>query len=94
MRLQQRISAEVQAEKIGKSMNVIIDRQEGEYLVGRTEFDSPEVDPEVLLSLSDLQQHGFGSPEALIGQFLTVVVTDSDDFDLYASPVQPEISNK
>ena len=94
MRLQQRISAEVQAEKIGKSLNVIIDRQEGEYLVGRTEFDSPEVDPEVLLSLSDLQQHGFGAPEALIGQFLTVVVTDSDDFDLYASPVQPEISNK
>ncbi|MCM1312001.1 MAG: 30S ribosomal protein S12 methylthiotransferase RimO [Bacteroides sp.] len=79
MELQQSISAEVQAEKIGKTMCVIIDRKEGEYYVGRTEFDSPEVDPEVLIPVSD----GI----LRIGCFYKVEITDSDDFDLYAKRV-------
>lgn len=75
MDLQQSISAEVQAEKVGKMLKVIIDRKEGEYYVGRTEFDSPEVDPEVLIPVADgvLRK----------GCFYNVQIVDSDDFDLY-----------
>ena len=75
MDLQQGISAEVQAEKVGKVPRVIIDRKEGEYYVGRTEFDSPEVDPEVLIPVVDgvLRR----------GNFYDVQIVDSDDFDLY-----------
>ena len=75
MDLQQGISAEVQAEKVGKVLRVIIDRKEGEYYVGRTEFDSPEVDPEVLIPVVDgvLRR----------GNFYDVQIVDSDDFDLY-----------
>lgn len=79
MELQQKISAEVQAEKIGKTMNVIIDRKEGEFYVGRTEFDSPEVDPEVLIPVSD--------GVLRTGCFYKVEITDSDDFDLYAKRI-------
>jgi len=76
MRVQQQISAELEAEKIGQVMRVIIDRQEGNYYVGRTEFCSPEVDPEVLIPVS----------EALtIGEFYDVLVTDAEEFDLYAT---------
>jgi ribosomal protein S12 methylthiotransferase len=75
MDLQQSISAEVQAEKVGKTLKVIIDRKEGEYYVGRTEFDSPEVDPEVLIPVVD------GTLRK--GCFYNVQVVDSDDFDLY-----------
>ena len=76
MRVQQQISAELEAEKIGQVMRVIIDRQEGDYYVGRTEFCSPEVDPEVLIPVS----------EALtIGEFYDVLVTDAEEFDLYAT---------
>ena len=75
MDLQQSISAEVQAEKVGKMLKVIIDRKEGEYYVGRTEYDSPEVDPEVLIPVADgvLRK----------GCFYNVQIVDSDDFDLY-----------
>ncbi|MCR5042853.1 MAG: 30S ribosomal protein S12 methylthiotransferase RimO [Bacteroidaceae bacterium] len=75
MDLQQGISAEVQAEKVGQTLKVIIDRKEGEYYVGRTEFDSPEVDPEVLIPVADgvLRK----------GSFYNVHIVDSDDFDLY-----------
>lgn len=75
MDLQQGISAEVQAEKVGQTLKVIIDRKEGEYYVGRTEFDSPEVDPEVLIPVADgvLRK----------GCFYNVQIVDSDDFDLY-----------
>ena len=79
MELQQEISAEVQAQKIGQKMKIIIDRQEGEYYVGRTEFDSPEVDPEVLIPISD------GTLRR--GSFYTVEITDADDFDLYAKRI-------
>lgn len=75
MALQQEISADVQAEKIGKTLKVIIDRKEGEYYVGRTEFDSPEVDPEVLIPISDKQLRR--------GAFYDVNIVDADDFDLY-----------
>jgi len=77
MSLQQKISAEVQAEKVGAEMKVVIDRKEGEYYVGRTEFDSPEVDPEVLIPVN----------EGLLrrGCFYRVKIVDADDFDLYAT---------
>ena len=76
MDIQQGISAELSAEKIGKQMKIIIDRLEGDYYIGRTEFDSPEVDPEVLINCSE--------KELEIGQFYQVEVIDADDFDLYA----------
>lgn len=75
MAVQQRISAELTAQKVGQTFKVIIDRIEGDYYIGRTEFDSPEVDPEVLIPLTDGKLH--------IGEFYQVKVTDSDDFDLY-----------
>jgi ribosomal protein S12 methylthiotransferase len=53
MALQQQISAEIAAEKIGKILKVIIDRQEGAYYIGRTEYSSPEVDPEVLIPVAE-----------------------------------------
>lgn len=75
MAIQQEISSEVQAAKVGQTLKVIIDRREGEYYVGRTEFDSPEVDPEVLIPVSNgiLRR----------GCFYNIRIIDSDDFDLY-----------
>jgi ribosomal protein S12 methylthiotransferase len=78
MRIQQRISSEIQEEKVGKVMRVIIDRREGDYWIGRTEFDSPDVDPEVLISVST-------APEVKIGNFYEVNIIFADDFDLYAT---------
>ena len=75
MAIQQDISAEVQAAKVGQTLKVIIDRKEGEYYVGRTEFDSPEVDPEVLIPVS--------AGRLRRGCFYQVTITDADDFDLY-----------
>jgi len=77
MKLQQTISTQIQSEKVGNSFRVIIDRLEGEYFIGRTEFDSPEVDPEVLIKDKRLK----------IGQFYDVLITDSDEFDLYGTLV-------
>lgn len=79
MAVQQRISAELTARKIGQVMKVIIDRIEGDYYIGRTEFDSPEVDPEVLISLSE--------GELQKGMFYQVKITGADDFDLYGTCV-------
>lgn len=76
MRIQQRISGEIEAEKVGKTMRVVIDRIEGDYYIGRTEFCSPEVDPEVLIPI--------GEKELQIGTFYNARITDSEDFDLYA----------
>lgn len=76
MRLQQRISGEIQEAKVGTVQRVIIDRIEGDYYVGRTQFDSPEVDPEVLIPVNDKSLE--------IGAFCDVRITSSDDFDLYA----------
>lgn len=75
MYIQQEISADLSANKIGNTYKVVIDRQENEYYVGRTEFDSPEVDPEVLIKQ--------GEKPLTIGSFHNVRITDSDDFDLY-----------
>lgn len=76
MRIQQRISGEIEAEKVGKTMRVVIDRIEGDYYIGRTEFCSPEVDPEVLIPI--------GEKELQIGAFYNARFTDSEEFDLYA----------
>lgn len=75
MALQQTISAEVEAEKVGQVMRAIIDRKEGDYYVGRTEYCSPEVDPEVLVS---------SDKPLRIGDFYQVRITDSEEFDIYA----------
>lgn len=80
MRLQQRISGELQGEKVGQTMKVIIDRQEGEYYIGRTEFDSPEVDPETLIAVDE--------GELTIGDFYLCDIYEADDFDLYAHVIQ------
>ena len=75
MALQQQISEEIEAEKVGKTFPVIIDRKEGDYYVGRTEFCSPEVDPEVLIPVKDKHLR--------VGNFYQVKMTGSDEFDLY-----------
>lgn len=75
MALQQQISEEIEAEKMGKTFPVIIDRKEGNYYVGRTEFCSPEVDPEVLIPVKDKHLR--------VGNFYQVKMTGSDEFDLY-----------
>ena len=75
MALQQEISAELSHKKIGQTLKVIIDRKEGEYYIGRTEFDSPEVDPEVLIK--------YDGRKLKEGGFYNVTIEDADDFDLY-----------
>lgn len=75
MAIQQDISSELNAAKIGRQMKVIIDRVEDNYYIGRTEFDSPEVDPEVLI-----ERNG---EKLIIGNFYQVEIVNSDDFDLY-----------
>ncbi len=81
MRVQQRIADELQEEKIGKIMKVVFDRIEGDYLIGRTEFDSPEVDPEVLVPVGDQNN--------MIGRFFNVEITSAESFDLYGRIVSP-----
>ena len=76
MRVQQNISAEIEAQKIGQTLRVIIDRIEGDWYIGRTEFCSPEVDPEVLIPAQENLQ---------IGEFYEVRITDAEEFDLYAT---------
>ena len=80
MILQQEISAEVEAEKVGKILKVIIDRKEGDYYIGRTEFCSPEVDPEVLITA--------GEKRLRVGCFYNVKITQSEEFDLYGEVVK------
>lgn len=76
MELQRRISDEINQGLVGKKMKVLIDRKEGDYFIGRTEHDSPEVDPEVLIdSANDMK----------MGEFYVVEITGSDDYDLFAS---------
>ena len=74
MAIQEEIAAEINVSKVGQEMKVIIDREEEEYYIGRTEFDSPEVDPEVLI--------GKEKP-LIIGDFHTVRITDAQTFDLF-----------
>ncbi len=77
MMIQQQISAEIQAGYIGKTLPVIIDRREGDYYIGRTEFSSPEVDPEVLIPA--------GEKRLLKGHYYNTLITDSEEFDLYGT---------
>jgi ribosomal protein S12 methylthiotransferase len=80
MDLQAQISWDLNQEKIGKNFKCIIDRKEGMYFVGRTEFDSPDVDNEVLI---DATLH-----YVKVGDFCEVEITDATEFDLYAVPVK------
>ena len=80
MRVQQNISLACQENKVGKTFKVIIDRLEGDFYIGRTEFDSPEVDPEVLIRKTD-------NSELKIGEFYNVQVDGAEEFDLYAHVV-------
>ena len=79
MELQSQISWELNQAKIGQTLRVVIDRKEGQYFVGRTEFDSPDVDNEVLIDASKVYLK--------TGAFTTVTITDAADFDLYAEVV-------
>ena len=79
MRIQQNISAEIEAAKVGHTLQVIIDRKEGDYYVGRTEFCSPEVDPEVLIPAKE---------QLTLGRYYQVNITDAEEFDLYGEIVK------
>jgi ribosomal protein S12 methylthiotransferase len=79
MEIQSQISWELNQEKIGKEFKVVIDRKEGDYFVGRTEFDSPDVDNEVLIDATKTYLK--------TGEFTKVKITDAADFDLYGDVV-------
>ena len=76
MRLQERVSLENNAKRIGQKMRVIIDRKEGDFYIGRSEYDSPEVDQEIIINS--------GGKRLYRGHFYVVEVTDAEDYDLYA----------
>ncbi|MDR1006248.1 MAG: 30S ribosomal protein S12 methylthiotransferase RimO [Bacteroidales bacterium] len=82
MEMQQEISLEINQAKIGKVFNIIIDREEGEYWIGRTEYDSPEVDNEVLVSKKF---------NLRIGDFVRCKITEGVEFDLMAEPVDASL---
>ena len=79
MDLQSQISWDLNQEKIGKVFKCVIDRKEGQYFIGRTEFDSPDVDNEVLVDASKYYLK--------TGDFVNLKVTDATEFDLYAEPI-------
>ena len=79
MAIQQEVSMRLNGEKVGKEFNVLIDRKEGNFFIGRTEYDSPDVDNEVLI---DATQHFVRQ-----GDFVKVKVFEASDYDLYAEPV-------
>ena len=78
MRIQERISTELNEAKVGKILKVIVDREEPDFYVGRSQFDSPEVDPEILISKEK---------ELKVGEMYFVEITDSQAFDLYGKIV-------
>ncbi len=80
MEIQSQISWELNQEKIGQTFKVVIDRKEGNYFIGRTEFDSPDVDNEVLIDAS--------STYLKTGDFTTVKINEAEDFDLYGDVVK------
>ncbi|MDB4270575.1 30S ribosomal protein S12 methylthiotransferase RimO [bacterium] len=80
MELQSGISWQLNQEKIGKTFRCIIDRKEGNYFIGRTEYDSPDVDNEVLVDAKNFY--------VKIGEFVELEITDAADFDLYGRPVR------
>ena len=80
MEIQQNISLELNELYIGKTLKVIIDRQEGEFFIGRTEYDSPEVDQEVLIPAEF---------KLKIGEFYNILINRSTEFDLYGELITP-----
>jgi ribosomal protein S12 methylthiotransferase len=80
MELQQGISLELNQEKVGKAFKVLVDRKEGGYFVGRTEYDSPEVDNEVIIDSPDNYVR--------IGDFVNVKIASATEFDLTGSVVE------
>ncbi len=80
MEIQQGISFDLNQQKVGKTYKVLIDKKEGDYFVGRTEFDSPEVDNEVLIEVKD----NYATP----GSFVNAVINRAEDFDLYGTIVK------
>jgi len=79
MALQQGISFELNQQKIGKTYKVLFDKKEGDYFIGRTEFDSPEVDNEVLVKADNNYVR--------VGDFANVKITSAEDYDLYGEVV-------
>ena len=84
MEIQSQISWELNQEKIGKTFKVIIDRKDGNYFIGRTEFDSPDVDNEVLIDATEIYLK--------TGEFYDVKIHEAADFDLYGTPVNADVS--
>ncbi len=80
MEIQSQISFDLNQEKVGKVFKCIFDRKEGDYFIGRTEFDSPDVDNEVFV---DAKEHYLQ-----IGQFINIKITEASDFDLYGEPIK------
>jgi ribosomal protein S12 methylthiotransferase len=80
MEIQQNISYDINQEKVGKNYKVLIDKVEGDYFIGRTEFDSPEVDNEVLIPSAEQY--------ATTGRFVNVEIDRAEDFDLYGTLVK------
>lgn len=80
MELQQGISLEINQEKVGKTFKVLVDRKEGDFFIGRTEYDSPEVDNEVLIEANNQY--------AAVGSFVHVNIHKAEDFDLYGTIVK------
>ncbi len=84
MEIQSQISWELNQEKIGQTFKVIIDRKDGNYFIGRTEFDSPDVDNEVLIDATEIYLK--------TGEFYEVKINEAADFDLYGVPVNADVS--
>ena len=88
MALQQTISSEILSQMVGTQQRVVIDREEADYYIGRTQYDSPEVDCEVLIAKGGdkaMRRKVKGDGKLKIGEFYTVNIIKSEDFDLYAS---------
>ena len=85
MAIQQQISAEILAQMIGSKQRVVIDREEPDYYIGRTQYDSPEVDCEVLIAKAEIGNRESEIGILKIGEYYTVTIIKSEDFDLYAS---------
>ncbi|MBQ5806891.1 MAG: 30S ribosomal protein S12 methylthiotransferase RimO [Tidjanibacter sp.] len=79
MQIQKRISLALNAERVGKTMRAIIDRTEGEFYIGRSQYDSPEVDEEILITSANLLE---------VGQMVDVRITDCEEYDLYGEVVE------
>ena len=82
MEIQSQISWELNQQKIGQTFKVIINRKEGNYFIGRTEFDSPDVDNEVLIDATEIYLK--------TGEYYDIKITDAADFDLYGTPLNAE----